>query len=298
VQKFDAPVEATTSSLEALKAYSKAVTTGRTKGDMEAIPFCKRAIELDPNFALAYASLGAAYMSLGESRLAEANLKKAYDLRERVSEREKYRISDYYYDLSAGDTEKALQVCESWVANYPQDAVARGSLSGLYETLGRWEKAVAQEEEGQHLRPNDARSYSALAHDYLALNRLSDARSTIRQAQERKLDDDLWLRLWMYDLAFLDGDAERMEQQVAWAAGKPGEDRFVSKQSETERYYGRLANAHELTRRATGLALRANSKENASRWYFDAAWGETDLGNMTAARQYVDAALVSCPIGS
>ena len=120
---------------------------------------------------------------------------------------------------------------ESWVADYPQDTVARGSLGGLYETLGRWEKAVAQAEEGQHLRPNDAFSYVALARHYLALNRLSDARSAIRQAQERKLDDDLWLRLEMYCLAFLDGDAEGMGQQVAWAAGKPpGEDMFASEQ--------------------------------------------------------------------
>src|SRR4029077_3311292 len=290
VQKFDVPLEATTSSLEALQAYSMVGRTVRTKGNAAAIPFCKRAVELDPNFASAYAKLGMIYYYQGELSLAEANLKKAYDLRERVSEREKWDISASYYELLAGDMEKALQVLESWVANYPQDAWPHLRLVGLYETLGHWEKALVQAQELQRLWPNEALSYGNLAFDYLALNRLRDARSAIQQAQERKLDHR-WLREQIYALAFLDGDKKEMEQQVAGAAGKSAEAALVGKQASTEGYYGRLGKAREFTKRATALALGANFKKRAADLCVDASWREADLGNVTAAREYIDAAV-------
>ena len=119
VQKFDVPVEATTPSLEALKAFSMGITTFRTKGNAEAIPFYKRAIELDPNFAVAYASLGLVYGNLGQANLAAENIRKAYELRDRVSEREKYRISALYYQNVTGELEQASQVYELWAKSYP-----------------------------------------------------------------------------------------------------------------------------------------------------------------------------------
>ncbi len=290
VQKFDVPLEATTSSLEALKAYSMVGRTVRTRGNAAAIPFCKRAVELDPNFASAYEKLGMMYYWQGELNLAEANLKQAYNLRERVSEREKWHISASYFELVVGDTGKALQVLESLVANYPQDAFSHLRLGDLYVTLGQREKALAQAQELQRLWPNEALSYGWLAFDYLALNRLSDCRSAIQQAQERKLDHR-WLREQMYGLAFLDGDTKGMEQQVAWAAGKSAEAALVGKQASTEGYYGRLVKAQEFTRRATALAVDANFKKRAADLYVDASWREADLGNVTAARQYMDAAV-------
>jgi len=290
VQKFDVPLEATTSSLEALQAYSMVGRTVRTKGNAAAIPFCKRAVELDPNFASAYAKLGMIYYYQGELSLAEANLKKAYDLREGVSEREKWDISASYYELLGGDTEKALQVLEFWVANYPQDAWPRLRLVGLYETLGQWEKALAQAQELQRLWSNEALSYANLAFDYLALDQLGDVRSAIQQAQERKLDHR-WLRQQMYSLAFLNGGTKGMEEQVAWAAGKPAEPVLLGQQASTEGYYGRLGKAREFTKRATALALGANFKKRAADLYVDACWREADLGNVTAAREYVDAAV-------
>jgi len=290
VQKFDVPLEATTSSLEALQAYSMVGRTVRTKGNAAAIPFCKRAVELDPNFASAYAKLGMIYYYQGELSLAEANLKKAYDLRERVSEREKWDISASYYELLAGDTEKALQVLESWVTNYPQDAWPHLRLVGLYEALGQWEKALAQAQELQRLWPNEALPYGDLTFDYLALNRLSDARSAVQQAQESKLNNR-WLSQQMYGLAFLDGDTRGMEQQVAWATGKYAEAALVGQQASTEGYYGRLGKAREFTKRATALALGANFKKRAADLYVDASWREADLGNVTAAREYINAAV-------
>ena len=167
VQKFDVPVEATTPSLEALKAFSIGMTTFRTQGDTEAIPFFKRAIELDPNFATAYATLGVAYSNLGQSSLSAENLKKAYDLRERVSERERYRISSAYYDLATGEEEKAIQAYESWAQSYPRDMVPSANLGGIYNTLGQYEKAVPKVQESLRLEPNAATGYALLAGDYL-----------------------------------------------------------------------------------------------------------------------------------
>jgi len=270
IQKFDVPVEATTASLEALKAFSMGVTTGRTKGDAEAIPFYKRALELDPNFAVAYASLGNVYGNLGQASLSAENIKKAYGLRDRVSERERYRISSLYYSNVTGELEQASQVYELWAKSYPQDVVPPGNLGSIYGNLGQYEKAVSETLEALRLEPNITVGYSNLAQDYLALSRLDDAKKAIEQAQERKLESD-FLHLVMYELAFLKGDSAEMERQVVWAAGKPGtEDLLLSFQSDTEAYYGRLAKARDFSRRAVDSAVRADSRETAALWQVNA----------------------------
>ena len=153
VQKFDVPVEATTPSLEALKAYSMGITTQRSRGDAEAIPFLKRALELDPNFAIAYTALGVAYSNLGQASLAAENARKGYDLRERVSEREKYRISAFYYQYVTGELEKAGQAYELWAKSYPRDMVPHGNLGVMYSALGQYEKAISEYQEGQRMEP-------------------------------------------------------------------------------------------------------------------------------------------------
>ena len=144
IQKFDVPVEATTASLEALKAFSLGITTFRTRGSAESIPFYKRAIDLDPNFAVAYASLGLVYANLGQASLAAENIRKAYDLGERVSEREKYRIAALCYEIVTGELEQASQVYELWAKSYPEDTVPPGNLGYLYTQLGQYEKALSQ----------------------------------------------------------------------------------------------------------------------------------------------------------
>jgi serine/threonine protein kinase/tetratricopeptide (TPR) repeat protein len=223
IQKFDVPVEATTASLEALKAFSMGITTGRTRGDAEATPFFKRALELDPNFAVAYASLGLTYTNLGQASLGAENIKKAYDRREHVSEKERYRISSMYYQLVTGELEQASQVYELWAKSYPQEEVPCTNLGVIYSSLGQNEKALTQTQESLRLDPNSVTDYGNLAQDYLALNRPDDAKKAIEQAQERKLDGD-FLHWTIYELAFFRGDAAEMERQVAWAAGKPGSE--------------------------------------------------------------------------
>jgi tetratricopeptide (TPR) repeat protein/predicted Ser/Thr protein kinase/anti-sigma-K factor RskA len=294
IQKFDVPVEATTPSLEALKAFSMGISTFRAKGNAEAVPFYKRAIELDPNFAVAYASLGVVYGNLGQASLAAENIKKAYALRDRVSEREKYRISALYYQNVTGELEQATQVYELWAKSYPQDTVPLGNLSVIYGNLGQNEKALSQAQETVSIIP-DAGGYSNLADSYLILDRFDDAQKTIEEAQKHNLVSD-FLHFAIYQLAFLKGDAPEMDRQLAWSAGKPGtEDMLLSFQSDTEAYNGHLARARDFSRRAVDAAVRANSKETAAIWQVNAALREAEFGNLETAKQDVAAALKLAP---
>jgi serine/threonine protein kinase/tetratricopeptide (TPR) repeat protein len=295
VQKFEVPVEATTASLEALKAFSMGVVTTRTKGDAAAIPFYKRALELDPNFAAAYASLGLSYGNLNQANMAAENIKKAYALRTKVSEREKYRISSMYYTNVTGELEEATQVYELWSKSYPNDAVPVNNLGDLAGKLGQYDKAVARTLDGLRIDANVVVAYANLASDYLALNRPEDAKRTLLQAQEHKLDGD-YLHQEFYYQAFLEGNTAEMEKQVSWASGKPGaEDLLLAFQSDTEAYYGRLKSARVFTRRAIGSAVRADSKETAAMWQADAALREAEFGNPAEARQDITEALSLSP---
>ena len=294
IQKFDVPVEATTASLEALKAFSMGITTFRTKGNAEAIPFYRRALELDPKFAVAYASLGLVYGNLGQASLAAENIKKAYDLRDGVSEREKYRISALYYDNVTGELEQATQVYELWAKSYPQDSVPPGNLGVIYSELGQYDKALTVTEEGQRLGLG-AISYSNLVGIDLALNRLDDAQKTIVEAQSHNLVSD-FMHLTIYQLSFLKNDVAEMDRQVTWAAGKPGnEDILLSFQSDTEGYYGRLGRARDFSRRAVDAAVRNNSRETAAIWQVNAALREAEFGNLAIAKQDAAAALALSP---
>jgi eukaryotic-like serine/threonine-protein kinase len=293
VQKFDVPVEATTPSLEALKNYSMGITTQREKGDAPSIPFYKRAIELDPNFSMAYAALSVTYGNLAERSLGLEYATKAYQLRDRVSEREKLRITATYFNAT-GEIEKEAQTYELWEANYPRDAVPHGNLGNAYSNMGQWDKALAEYLEALRLAPNVS-SYSNLGTTYIVLNRLPEAKSTFDEALAHKLDGGI-LRGNIYLLAFLEGDAARMEQQVAWGAGKPGdEDQLLSIQSDTEAYYGRMSKARDSSRRAVDSAVRADSKETAALWQVNAALREAEVSNTALARQGATAALALSP---
>jgi len=294
VQKFDVPVEATTPSLEALKAYSMGITTGRTKGSAEAIPFLKRAIELDPNFAMAYVGIAVNYSNLGRASLAADNAKKAYDLRDRVSDREKYRISSFYFQYVTGEVEKATEAYELWAKSYPRDMVPHANLGVLYSALGQYDKAIAETEAKQRLEPT-INGYGNLAGIYINVNRLKEARQTLQEAQQKNFDG-LVVRNDLYSLAFLSGDTAEMEHQVAWAAGRPGEeDQMLNNHADTQAYYGRLQKARDLARRAADSAVRADAKETGAQWLALQAVREAELGNVAAARQAVARALALAP---
>jgi eukaryotic-like serine/threonine-protein kinase len=295
IQKFDVPVEATTSSLEALKAFSLGITTSRTKGDAAAIPFMKRALELDPNFAVAYASLGLEYGNLGQASLAAENIKKAYALRDHVSEHEKYRIGALYYSDVTGEQEQAIQVYELWSKSYPQDSIPLANLGNIYAELGQFDKAVTETQAALRMEPNAVVAYVNLAQTLLALNRQDDARKEIEEAQKRNLEGD-YLHWCIYQMAFLKGDTAEMQRQLEWAAGKPGsEDLLLSFQADTEAYSGHLVQARDFSRRAVDSAVRNDSKESAALWQVIAALREAEFGNAAAAKQGVAAALALSP---
>lgn len=290
VQKFDVPVEATTPSLEALKAFSMGITTFRNKGNAEAVPFYKRAIELDPNFAVAYASLGLVYGNLGQANLSAQNIRKAYELRDRVSEREKYRISALYYQNVTGELEQSSQVYELWAKSYPKDSIPPGNLAYIYGQLGQYEKALTANEDSQLLQ-KDVLGYFNTAGTYLALNRIDDAQKQIEEAQANKFEGD-FLHLAIYLVSFMKKDSAEMDHQVAWASGKPGtEDLLLSFQSDTKAYYGQLMKARDFSRRAVDAAVRSDSKETAGLWQVSAALREAEFGNAAAAKQGVATAL-------
>ena len=293
VQKFDVPVEATTSSLEALKNYSMGITMSREKGDAPSIPFLKRAIELDPNFPMAYSTLSVVYGNLSQRSLALEYATKAYQLRDRVSEREKLRITATYFNAT-GEIDKEAQTYQLWTANYPRDVPPHNNLANDYANMGQYEKALVEYQEALRLR-SDVVGYSNLGGIYLNLNRLEEAKATLDQAFAHKLDSGS-LRANIYALAFLRGDSAQMEQQVAWGAGKPGdEDPLLSAQSDTEAYYGRMSKARDFSRRAVDSAVRADSRETAASWQVNAALREAEVGNAASARQGVTSALALSP---
>lgn len=219
VQKFSTPIEeATTPSLEALKAYSIGRKIFFQNGDAAAVPYYERAVELDPNFAMAYASLGIAYQNLGQATRTTENANKAFNLRARVSERERYRISALYFSYVTGDLEKARQTYELWRQSYPRDVLPPGNLGDLYMRLGQWEKALRETQEVSSLEPNSAVYNSNLAQIQLALNRTGEAKTTLDQALARKLDAHD-LRVSVYTAAFLRNDQQTMQQQFGLGGG-------------------------------------------------------------------------------
>ena len=296
VQKYETPVaDATTSSLEALKAYSLGQKTRFAKGETAALPFFKRAVELDAKFALAYRAMAVAYSGGNEIGRAAEYSRKAHDLREKVSERERFSIDGFYYLVATGELEKAAQTYELWKQTYPRDSIPYSNLGYIYVSLGNYEKALEESREALRLEPNNAVSYLNVGGEYTSLNRLDEAEVVYKQAEERRLESEILL-LGRYQLAFLKGDAPKMAQLASAAMGKQGtEDLLLAAQADTEGWYGKLKNAHELTRRAMNSAQHNDAKESAASYQAAAALREVESGNQEQARADANAALKLAP---
>jgi eukaryotic-like serine/threonine-protein kinase len=294
IQKYDKPLEqVTTSSLEALKSY----TQGFKAQDLAtAVTYYKRAVELDPNFATAWLGLGVAYGNLGESGISNEYFARAYSLRDRVSDRERFRIEADYYLFVTGDAEKAHQTYDQWVQAYPRDFIAYTDLGLIYSALGQWDKSVAATLEATRLNPDDTVASGNLVDQYAFANRLDEAKSAYEEAMRRKIDSADTHR-GRYGVAFLEGDTVEMARQVAIEADKPNsEDVMLSEASDTEGYYGRLAKARELSRKAVASAERDNRKETAALWQANAALREAEFGNREEASKDAIAAMALAPI--
>ena len=291
VQKFDVPIEqATTSSLEALKAYSLGTKIRSGQGYVEAIPLFKRAIELDPNFASAYASLGSCYGNTGQLEVGRDYNRKAYELSDRASERERLRISNIYrYDT--GELEKALEVAQLWAQEYPRDMLAHSDLGDTYATLGQAANAIAAYLEANRIDPTDGLTYSRLMFAYALMDRLDEAKAVYQQALTHNFNrPDLHMARQF--VAFLEQDSAEMDRQLAWAANKPGlEDNFLSAASGTEAYYGHLRKGLELNQHAIESGKRNNRVEAAATYEGGVAWTEADFGNYARAREGAKAAI-------
>jgi serine/threonine protein kinase/Tfp pilus assembly protein PilF len=293
IQKFDTPLEqATTPSLEALKAFTSGIQTISTKGSDEAIPFFKRAIELDPNFALAYSYLGIMENDIGESGLAVDYFRKAYELRDRASEAEKYSITATYQKNVTGNIEKAIEACQLWIQAYPRADHPHDLLAGMMlPVIGQYQKAAEEATEAIRLNPDFPIPYAQRIFAYTALNRLDQAKATYAQAVGRKLNNPLFY-LGLYQIAFVQNDAAGMAQQVAKTAGSPGwEDQMLSLEADTAAYSGRLKQARELSHRAMDSAERAGEKDPTPMYYATSGLREAWFGNTDEARNDVLLAL-------
>ena len=296
VQKFDVPLsQATTSSLEALNAYSIGIKTVREAGMSEALPFYQHAVELDPNFASGYTALGMMYDGLREYNRAKECFTKAYALREHVSERERFEIESMYYSDVTGNLESAARVFREWLISYPHDYAALGNLALTYGSLGSYDQAARAAGESLKYDPNDGIGYVDLAAYQMALDQFPESRKTIQQGFDRKLDDEL-LHAILYLLAFLNGDEHSMLAQVTWSEGKSeAVPILLAMQSSKEGYYGHWKKARELNRLAVESLERVGRKERAANERMTAALRDVAFGEI-AEPQEAAISILSQPI--
>jgi eukaryotic-like serine/threonine-protein kinase len=285
VQRFDVPLEqATTSSLEALKAYTLGQKADREQGPAAALPYNQRAIQLDPNFAMGYLAVGGEYFSMAEPGRASEYLTRAFELREHASEREKLALAANYYLNVTGELPKAAQAYQEEIESYPKNLSAYLNLGVVSAEQGDYEKSAELTLEQLRRGSANVAPYDNLANCYLALQRFDDARNTIREAQSKKLEDYI-TRMALYALAFLSSDSAAMADQQKWFAGKPEENYILALVSDTEAYAGRAARSRELTRQALDSAIHADARENGAIWQENSALSEAAFGNAAEARQ-------------
>jgi serine/threonine protein kinase len=296
VQRFDVPLEqATTSSLEALKAYTLAQKTARENGAAQSLPYGQRAIELDPNFAMAYEAVGIHYYNLAEPARAGEYLAKAFQLRERASGRERLRITASYYSSVSGELDKAALAYQEEIANYPRDIAAYNNLGIVFAEQGQYEKAAEVTKQAARTEPEQTTLHENLTGYLLALQRFDEARQIIHEAQPRKPDNYIFPAA-LYALAFLSADSKAMAEQEKWFAGRREYENFgLALVSDTEAFGGHLSKARELTRRAVDSAIQADRRETGAIWQATAAQRDAAYGVVAEARRSAAGALKLAP---
>jgi len=296
IVKYDVPLErATTPILASLRAYEEARRMIREKGDLEAVPLYKRAIDLDSRFAMAHSGLAVSYYNLNQMGKASDEVRQAYEAGDRQTYREHLNIATLYYDLAQGDIEKAIGGYKEYIRAYPRDDVAMGNLSSEYFVIGDYAAAAKFAEAALKIDPDSAAWYENYSTALLALSRPLEAEKVLQEAFSRKLDDPS-LHANLYAVGFAKGDFALMQRELSWAAGKPnGEDSLLAAQSDTEAYFGRLQKAREYTRRAVESAKKAELPESAAVWEVEAAMREAMFGYPEEARKHVESALQLAP---
>jgi tetratricopeptide (TPR) repeat protein/predicted Ser/Thr protein kinase len=288
VQKFDVPLEqATTSSLDALNAYTMALATWDKQGDRASLPLFQRALDLDPNFAMAYGAIATIYHNLGEDGLARKNTTRAYELKERVTDSEKRTIEVRYHQYVTGDMEKAAQVLEVWAQNYPERPGIFYHLAPMYSQLGRYDKAVDGLRRAIRLDPTRAAGFFDLAEGLLALGHFDDAGGVLAEADRRKFQTEYLLRA-SYWRAFVGGDNGEMQRVLKRASDASGsQSSLLYERSKTEAYYGHFQKARDLSRAAVDLRIHEGDKEGAASCLAEASIRETEGGFVLRAWPYL-----------
>jgi tetratricopeptide (TPR) repeat protein len=296
VRKYDVPLERAVTPIPAsLKAYQEARKTIRDKGDLEAVPLYKRAIELDARFAMAHSGLAVSYYNLNQMGRASEEVRQAFEAGDRQTYREHLNIATLYYDLAQGDIQKAIEGYREYIRAYPRDDVAMGNLSSEYFVVGDYAEAAKYAENALKIDPDSAAWYENYSTALLALSRPDEAEKVLQEAFRRKLDDPA-LHANLYAVAFAKGDFAGMQRELAWAAGKSsGEDSILAAQSDTEAYFGRLQKAREYTRRAVESAKRAELPESAAVWEVEAGMREAMFGYPDEAKRRAESALQLAP---
>jgi tetratricopeptide (TPR) repeat protein len=292
VEKHSTPLaEATTPSLEALKEYTAARKVHFSIGATAALPLYKRAIEIDPKFAMAHAYLGHVYGELGESDRSAESTRNAYQLRDRASDSEKFFLAASYDFRVTGNLERMQRTCELWSQTYPRDMNPHGFLSTIYLVSGKYEKVVEESKKAIELDPDFAIPYGNLALGYQTLDRLTEAENTLERASERKIDPPGFL-LQRYDLAFLKADQAGMEREAALGKAKSGaEDSISDKEAFVLAYSGHIQKARRMSQRAVDLAQQATQRESAALYQTAAGLREAFFGNAAAGGHSALAAL-------
>jgi eukaryotic-like serine/threonine-protein kinase len=293
IQELNTPLaEATTPSLEALEAYSAGWKLHTTSGAMAGLPLLKRAVEIDPDFALAHATLGREYADLDQSDLSTQSSTRAWQLRDRTSDREKFYITATYEGLATGDLEKARLNDEAWAQTYPRDPVPLSMLGGFpSKALGRFQQAIVSTQKAIDLDPDFAIAYYNLAVLHVYLGRTSEAEEILARAEGRGIEIDEFLML-EHDIAFLKDDRAAMERAVARARERSGGDTWISnKAAYALACKGRLREARGLSQRAVSQALQIAQPERAGLWDAGAALREAFFGYAAQARQRSASAL-------
>jgi serine/threonine protein kinase/tetratricopeptide (TPR) repeat protein len=281
VQRFDVPIQqVTTSSLEALKADTLGDAEFDQGRERESLPFYRRAVELDPNFAMVYARMGVVYLTLGEFEQAKRETRKAYELRDRVSEREKLYITHHYYETVTGELDKSIETLQLYQRTYPRDSIPSNNLAVAYESIGKFEKALEEARQTVQTDPNSTSGYANLAFAYIGLNRFDEARQTAEQAMPR-FPNSPNFHFPLLTLAMMEGKSADVQRELEWIKGKPPEHTFTSLQARAAAMQGKLRLAQDLVQRAVESEKNQNLKEVAA----------TELGGQAV----IEADLDACP---
>jgi len=291
VQKFDVPIQqVTTASLEALKAS----TLGDAEFDQgrarESLPFYRRAVELDPNFAMVYARMGVIYLTVGELELAKQETRKAFELRDRVSEREKLYITEHYYETVTGELEKEIETLQLYERTYPRDSIPSNNLAVAYQTIGEFEKSVEEARRSVQVEASSVNAYVNLAFAYMGLNRFDEARQIVEQARAR-FPVSPGLHFTSFQLALMEGKTADAQRELEWAKGKPSEYTFTSLQARAAATEGKLRLSQELIQRAVESEKNQNLNEEAATDLGGQAVIEADLGACSEAQAHAGSLL-------